>query len=121
MAFEAARDGDVITLSGARLQRPIHVIRVRDIVVAGTSRRLVDRAPEPEVNGSQDSLLLAAPYGDFIMREGRDKEERDFEVQFNVAKLRETQGFSRPLLDPGAEVFGESFLARMLPSRRSAA
>ena len=113
--LEAARDGDVITLSGAKLGRPIHVIRVRDVIVAGTSRRLVDRAPELEVNGSQDSLLLAAPYGDFIMREGRDKEERDSEVQFNVAKLRETQGFSRPLLDPGAEVFGESFLARLLP------
>ena len=113
--LEAARDGDVITLSGAKLERPIHVIRVRDIIVAGTSRRLVDRAPELEVNGSQDSLLLAAPYGDFIMREGRDAEERDFEVQFNVAKLRETQGFSKPLLDPGAEVFGESFLARLLP------
>ncbi len=113
--LEAARDGDVITLSGVGVRRPIHVIRVRDIIVAGTSRRLVDRAPELEVNGSQDSLLLAAPYGDFIMREGRDKQERDFEIQLNVAKLRETQGFSKPLLDPGAEVFGESFLARLLP------
>lgn len=114
--IKAQREGDVITLSGGQIKQPIHVTRVRDIVVAGTSRRLVDRASVLEGNGSQDSLMMAAPYGDFIMREDRDAEERDFEVQLNIAKLRETQGFNKPLLDLGAESFGEAYFARLLPT-----
>lgn len=113
--LSATQDGDVITLTGQRLARPMHLTRVRDVIVLGPSRRLVDRARALELNASEDSLLLAAPYGDFIRRGNSGDERRHFEVQLGLARMRETRGMNKPLLDPGAQTFGEAYLARLLP------
>lgn len=113
--IEASTSDEVTTLTGPELERPIHVTRIDDVVVAGTSRRLVDRSRELEIGGSKDSLLLAAPYADSIGSVERDDEQRDIEVQVNVHKLREQWGLQEPFLDPAAERFTPAFMARLLP------
>ena len=113
--LNAERADNVTTLTGPKLDRPIYVTRIFDVVVAGTSRRLIDRARELEVGGSEDSLLLAAPYADSILRVDRDEKQRDIELLVNVRKLRETWGLQKPFLDPASEQFTPAFLARLLP------
>ncbi len=111
----AAQDGDVITLTGAKLKAPIHVTRIRDVIVAGTSRSLVDRAPALELARSEDSLFMGAPYADSIQRVERNEKKRDIEVQFNVRKMREAWNLSKPWPDPASEQFGSAFMGRLLP------
>lgn len=113
--LKANRSDEVTTLSGPKLRRPIFVTRIDDVVIAGTSRRLIDRARELEVAASQDSLLLAAPYADSILSVDRNEKQRDIELQVNVRKMREAWGLQKPFLDPASEKFTPAFLARLLP------
>lgn len=48
-------DGAVKTIKSAQLARPIHVTRIRDVAILGTSRDLVDRSVVLEATGSKDS------------------------------------------------------------------
>ena len=105
----------VITLSGPRLAKPIHITRINDVLVVGVSRRLVQQARELENAGSENSLLLAAPYNDSILSVDRDAKQRDFEVQFDLAGMRAKWGMTEPWLDPKSQRFGPAFLARLLP------
>lgn len=105
----------VITLSGPRLAKPIHITRINDVLIAGVSLRLVQRARELEGAGSEDSLLLAAPYNDSILSVDRDAKHRDFEIQFDLADMRAKWGMTEPWLNPKAQRFGPAFLARLLP------
>ncbi len=108
-------DAGVKTIKSAQLPRPIHVARVRDVAVIGTSRELVERAILLEATGSKDSLLLAAPYNDSILSVERDDAQRDFELQLNLRELRESYGLMEGLLKKDDERFTPAFLARLLP------
>ncbi|MEM6673885.1 MAG: hypothetical protein AAF726_13655 [Planctomycetota bacterium] len=105
----------ILTFSSAQLKKPIHVARIKDVVIAGVSRRLVERAIELEAEGSRDSLLLAAPYNDSILSVDRDSKQRDFELQFDLRKMREQWGMTKPWLSPNDQRFAPAFLARLLP------
>ncbi|MGD2017168.1 MAG: hypothetical protein PVJ89_03570 [Planctomycetota bacterium] len=107
--------GAVKTISSPQLARPLHLTRLKDVAVVGTSRDLVERAVQLEATGSKDSLLLAAPYGDSILTVDRDSLQRDFELQFDVRQLRESYGLGEGLLDREDERFAPAFLARLLP------
>lgn len=113
--ISATQEGDVITLTGPKLKAPIYVTRILDVVVAGTSRKLVDRAPALELARSEDSLYLAAPYADSILQVDRNPKKRDIEIQFNVRKMREAWNLSKPWPDPASEQFGSAFMGRLLP------
>ncbi|MEM8713008.1 MAG: hypothetical protein AAGG01_18810, partial [Planctomycetota bacterium] len=107
--------GDVFTVSGGQLKEPIHVSRVLDVVIAGTSLDLVQEAGRLEVSGSEGSLFLAAPYADSIASVDRDRNQRDIEVQFNVREMRERFGWTKPWPDPASERFAPAFFGRLLP------
>lgn len=109
------RTGDVFKLSGSSFPRPIHLARVRDIVVAGPSEALVRQALTLADTGSQDSLLLAASYGEHVLGlESRDPKKRDFEVVLDVKALREKWGMSKAWPDPASHDFLTAFLARLV-------
>lgn len=113
--IQVASANGVVTLSGRGLQKPIHITRINDVVVAGVSKRLVEAAVELEQSRSENSLLLAAPYNDSILSVDRDERERDFEVQIDIAGMRQKWGMTKPLLDPKSQRFAPAFLARLLP------
>jgi hypothetical protein len=108
-------EGAVKTIKSAQLARPIHVTRIRDVAILGTSRELVDRSIVLEATGSKDSLLLAAPYNDSILSVDRDEKQRDFELQVDVRELRDSYGWTEGLLQQNDERFTPAFLARLLP------
>ena len=109
------QEGAVMTLSAPQLARPLHLTRIKDVAVVGTSRELVERSVQLEATGSEDSLLLAAPYGDSILSVDRDDRQRDFEVQLDVREMRESYGLTEGLLSRDDERFAPAFLARLLP------
>ena len=113
--ISASTADGVTTLSGGRIQKPIHLTRILDVVVAGSSKSLVQEARKLESSRSEGSLLLAAPYGDSIASVERNSEKRDIEVQFNLRELRDKWGMTEPWLDPDAQSFGPAFLGRLLP------
>ncbi len=113
--INAAESGGIISLSGGQIQKTIHVTRILDIIVAGTSRRLVEQAVELEGARSEGSLLLAAPYADSIASVTRNDKKRDIEVQYNLRKMRDQWGLTDPWLDPKSERFLPAFLGRLLP------
>lgn len=114
--ISAVEADDIVTLSGGQLTAPIHVTRVKDVIVAGTSRRLVTSAARLENAGAQESLLLAAPYDDGVLNVGvRDEDRRDFEVKLDVRQMRESFGMTKPWLDTNSTEFGPAFAARVLP------
>ena len=109
------QEGALMTLSSPQLARPLHLTRIKDVAVVGTSRELVERSVQLEATGSEDSLLLAAPYGDSILSVDRDDRQRDFEVQLDVREMRESYGLTEGLLSRDDERFAPAFLARLLP------
>ncbi len=113
--MEATSADGVVTLSGGQLTEPLHVARVRDVIIAGSSLSLVQSAIQLESARSEDSLLLAAPYGDAILSRERATNQRDIEVQFDLRKMRETWGMTKPWLDPKSERTQVAFAARLLP------
>jgi len=114
--ISASEADDIVTLSGGQLAAPIHVTRIKDVVVAGTSRRMVTSAAKLENSGAQESLLLAAPYDDGVLGvETRNEDKRDFEVKLDVRQMRESFGMTKPWLDPKSTEFGPAFAARVLP------
>ncbi len=108
-------DGAVRTLNSPQLAGPIYIARIRDVAIIGTSRDLVDRALVLEATGSEDSLLLAAPYNDSILSVDRDAQQRDFELQVDLRELRESYGLTEGLLSKDDQRFTPAFLARLLP------
>jgi len=108
------REGGVFTLTGSSLRRPIHVARVRDVVIAGTGAELVKQALTLADTGSEDSLLLAAPYGEHVLGlPDRDSKRHDFEIVLDVRALREKWGMTKPWPDSISQRFLPAFTGRM--------
>lgn len=78
--IEAVSIDGVVTLTGGQLQRPVHVGRVRDVVVAGTSEELVRQAIELEARGGQDSFGQSAVYFDHVESASRSPARDEAEV-----------------------------------------
>jgi hypothetical protein len=79
-------EGDLVSLSGAGLARPIHVTRVRDVVIAGTSADLVRKALDLEAHRGEDSFGQSAIYADQIenVRRGLDRDELELYVDWRA-------------------------------------
>lgn len=86
--LSAEESGGVITVSGAQLARPMHITRVADVVIAGTSRELVARALELNARGAQESFGLSARYNDDIQNQRRTASGEE------LAALRDAVEFS---------------------------
>lgn len=85
--LEVDVSGGVVSLSGGQLTRPIHVARVADVVVAGTSRELVAAALELNAHGGQESFGLGATYNDYIHNQKRTAsgDDLEFSVDWRIA------------------------------------
>ena len=113
--IQVTRDGDVFTLNGSSFKKPILIARIRDIVIAGTSQELVKQAQELSETGSQDSLLLAATFGERVHSlAGRNEYKRDIEVVLDVLELRQKWGMDQPWPNHKSEHFLESFVGRLV-------
>lgn len=104
-------EAECITISGGQLVRPIHVTRIRDVIIAGTSRELVLGALELRDRAGEDSLLLSARYFDHIEWVREDADE--LELFVDVRAMLKNLSLQGPYPDPKSEFFTEALLGRL--------
>jgi hypothetical protein len=109
----AKEDGDVVTLSGGQLPRPICVTRIRDVVIVATQPTLAKKAHELQQKAFQDSLYQSAAYDDHIRRAWRNKEGDEFEVYLNARKMIESFALTAPWPNPKSQDFTPALLGRL--------
>ncbi|HVS18071.1 MAG TPA: hypothetical protein VMT18_05680, partial [Planctomycetota bacterium] len=106
-------DDGLITLTGARLARPLHVTRVNDVVVVGTSLELVRAARELDARAGQDSFGQSAVYFDTIENAGRGARRDELELFLDWRTLAEQGRHSGRWPDAEAPDMGTRLAARL--------
>ena len=105
-------EGGVTMLSGGQLSRPLHIARIADVLIAGTSQPLVTQALELEANKGQDSFALSARYADYIQNQ-EHREPEDFELFVDQDALMKNLGFDGKFPNQSSPDFTQAFLARL--------
>lgn len=108
-----AVEEDHVTLSGPKLQRPIHVTRVRDVVVLGSSLELVQAARDLDARAGQDSFGQSAVYFDTIQNAARGAKRDEVELFLDWRALAEQGKRSGRWPDPDAHDMGTRLAARL--------
>jgi hypothetical protein len=111
--LSVAVEEDHVTLSGRGLQREIHVTRVRDVVVLGTSLELVAAARELDARAGQDSFGQSAIYFDTIQNAERGAQRDELELFLDWRALAEQGKRSGRWPDPDAPDMGTRLAARL--------
>jgi len=103
----------VTTLSGGRLAKPIHVARIADVIVAGSSRELVAKALDLNARGAQESFGLSARYNDYIQNQRRTIRGDDIEFSVDWRTAMERLGVSGAWPPKDAFDLGPRLAARL--------
>lgn len=111
--LSVAVEDDYVTLSGPRLPREIHVTRVRDVVVLGTSLELVTAARDLDARAGQDSFGQSAVYFDTIENARRGARRDELELFLDWRTLAEEGKRSGRWPDPEAPDYGSRLSARL--------
>ncbi|MCC7013225.1 MAG: hypothetical protein IT454_11740 [Planctomycetes bacterium] len=102
----------IASITGAQLPRPLHVTRVLDVVVVGTSRDLAAKARELYARAGQESFGLSANFNDHIAQAHRTVEGDDLELYVDWRTAAEKLRISGRFPDPQADSPGMAFVAR---------
>lgn len=111
--LSVAVEDDYVTLSGPQLQRELHVTRVRDVVVLGTSLELVQAVHELDARVGQDSFGQSAVYFDTIENATRGAQRDELELFLDWRALAEQGKHSGRWPDPDAADYGSRLGARL--------
>ncbi|MCZ6596511.1 MAG: hypothetical protein O7B99_02620 [Planctomycetota bacterium] len=98
-------------LSGGRLARPLHVMRVRDVVAISTSEAMLAAIPAFVDRTGQDSFGQSAKYEDHIQLDDRNGDELKLYVDYRA--LSEARKYSGRWPDPTSEFFTLAFLGKL--------
>jgi hypothetical protein len=106
------REGARTSLSGGQLPRPLHVARLRDVIMVASDPVLIDSAFDFEAQQGQDSLGQSARYHDQI--QARDDAEHDeLEVLARYATLAPKLGLPAGIPRKQSNNPAEAFLGRL--------
>lgn len=111
--LSVAVEDDHVTLSGPRLARELHVTRVRDVVVLGTSLEMVQAARDLEARAGQDSFGQSAVYFDTIQNAERGPRRDEFELFLDWRAFSEAGKRSGRWPDPDAPDYGSRLAGRL--------
>lgn len=103
-------EGKLATVSGGELARPLHVTRVLDVVVVGTSKDLVARVHDLEASRGENSFGQSAKYGDSVGLVEREGDELEVYVDYNA--FAESRGLPGRFPDPESPELGEALAGR---------
>jgi hypothetical protein len=102
-----------VSVSGAGLPRPIHVARIQDVVVLGTSKELVEKAADLRARGGQESFGMSAAYNDEIAQSRRTSEGDDLELYVDWRTAMEKLQLAPRRPDANSDQPWEALLGRM--------
>lgn len=109
-------EGGVMTLNSVDFLRPLHVVRIADVLVVGSSRELVAGALELDQKKGQDSFRQSARYADYIAGlESREPE--DVELFLDYSALNQNLGVYGNVPDRDSEEFTPAFVARLFQAK----
>lgn len=111
--LSVAESEGVTTLSGGRLAKPIHLARIADVIVAGSSRELVAKALDLNARGAQESFGLSARYNDYIQNQRRTVRGDDIEFSVDWRTAMERLGLSGAWPPKDAFDLGPRLAARL--------
>lgn len=102
----------VFELSGGQLTRPLYLTRIRDVVVASTSKELADASLDLHARKGQDSFFQSALYFDYIQNADRENARDEIEVFLDVRKMYESLQIAAGWPNPNSQEFAEALLGR---------
>lgn len=111
--IECQVDGEILEFSGAGFAQPIHVTRIRDVVVAGNSRVLVEKARELDAGGGQGSFGQGAQYFDHIQNAPRNSRRDEIELAVGWRELSKALAVPERWPDAQSENLWTAFAGRM--------
>ena len=111
--ISATRENEVVTLSGGTLQKPLHLTRVRDVLVIGNQGEMVAKSRSLHAQGGADSFFNSARYNDHVRSATRSQERDELELFADLRSMFETQRIGGPLPDPGSHDVGTALLGRL--------
>ena len=111
--ISTARQDGVITLSGGNLNQPLHLTRVRDVLVIGNQAEMVAETRSLHAQGGADSFFNSARYNDHVRGASRSQERDELELFADLRSMFESQRISGPMPDPGSHDVGTALLARL--------
>ncbi len=103
-------EGLLATVSGGKLARPLHVTRVHDVVVVGTSPELVAKVHELDASRGENSFGQSAKYGDSIGLVERECDELEVYVDYHA--LAESRGLPGRFPDPDSPELAPALAGR---------
>ena len=110
--IEVASEDGVRSLSGGGLREPVHVVRVKDVLVATNEREFATAALGYEDNKGQDSLGQSARYHDEIA--ARDQTDQDeLEVLVRSKEVAAWMGWPLNVPDANSLNWIEAFLGKL--------
>lgn len=111
-----AEEAGIRTLSSVNFLRPIHITRIADVLIVGTSRELVAAALELEAAKGQDSFGQSARYADYILNQ-EAREPQDIELFLDYAALNQNLGVYGNVPDLESEDFTPAFIAHLFQAK----
>jgi len=110
--LSATTTDDVTTLDGTGIGT-IYVTRIRDVVVAGTSSKLVAEARALEAQGARESFFLSARYDEHVHHAKRNAQRDELEVFVDLRKVFALPAMAGAWPDTKSEFFGPAFAGRL--------
>lgn len=101
----------LMSFSGGQLTQPLHVARLRDVLVVSNDLELANKASEFAARKGQDSLNQSATYHDEI--ETRVESGEEAEVFLRYATLSESMGWPRDWPNRGSDNLAERVLSNV--------
>jgi hypothetical protein len=107
-------DGELISISGGALPRPLHLTRLHDVIVLSTSLEMLQSVETLVTRQGEDSFGGSARYFDHIQQRSREGDEA--EVYIDYRAFSEAQQFTGRWPDVKSEDFGPAFMGRLFQS-----
>lgn len=110
---EVKQEGVQYVFSGIGIPRPIHMARIRDVVFAGTSAELVQKALDLESHTGQESFGQGADYFDHIHNAPRNPRRDEVELYVKWRDVQPALKLPQRWPDPESEDLITAFLGRV--------
>ncbi|MCP3915463.1 MAG: hypothetical protein GY711_07910 [bacterium] len=111
--LSASVQDDHVHLTGERLDRPLFITRIQDVVIAATSLQFIQDAHVLAQASGAESLFGSAAYNDHIRGAPRGAEENEVEILVDVRALLAKRGAQEPWPDLTSERFIPAFAGRL--------
>jgi hypothetical protein len=111
--IEVKVDGELFEFSGVGFPEPIHVTRIRDVIIASNAVDLVKKARELDAGGGQGSFGQGAQYFDYIQNAPRNPDRDEIEFAVGWRELSKMAALPEHWPDARSDNLWTAFVGRL--------